>query len=170
MPSLWFLRYFLISIAFAYIAVSFALAEIFRRFNHGKKFLALLILLFLFGNAWNVVNLYKYGRGAYLEGLKYVAFHSTEHNIRITSDNDFRNSMIIEYCKHFLPIDKKIVYVPQDNFPKEPAMWIIFHRIGYPGEIYQTLTDTQGDIYKLVKSLPYSDLSGMHWYLYQKQG
>lgn len=169
-PEVLFVRYFLISIAFAYIAVSFVLADIFRRFNKSKKFLILLILLFLFGNGWNVVKLFKYGRGGYLEGLRYVASHSTERNIRITSDNDFRNNMLIGYYKHFLPIDKKIVYVPLDNFPKEPAMWVIFHRIGYPGEIYQTLKDKHGDIYNLVKSLPYSDLSGMHWYVYQKQG
>lgn len=164
-----FVRYFLINIAFGFIATSFVLADLYRRGYMARVCVSTLIILFLVGNGINIAGLFKYGRGGYLEGLRYITDHTQGKVVTVSSDHDFRNSMLIKFYKRYLPTDKKYTYIPQRQLPVKKPMWVIFHRIGDPGDISQIIGKRMGNPYKLVKTIPYSDLSGWHWFLYQRQ-
>ncbi len=166
-PDVLFVRYFLISIAFGFIAISHLVAGLYRREHLTKIWVSVLLLLFLVGNGMNVYRLFKYGRGSYLEGLRYMADHTPGQVVTMGSDHYFRNGMLVEYYKRYLPPGKIIAYIPQSEYPTQKPMWMIYHRIGDPGEILPIISDCNGNNYKLMKTLPYSDLSGWHWFLYR---
>lgn len=166
-PDVLFVRYFLISIAFGFIAISHLMADLCRRGHLAKMWVSILLLLFLVGNGVNVYRLFKYGRGSYLEGLRYMADHALGEVITMGSDHDFRNGMLVEYYNRYLSPGKRITYIPQHQYPAQGPTWMISHRIGNPGKISPIIVNHHGNTYKLVKTLPYSDLSGWHWFLYR---
>jgi len=168
-PEVLFVRYFLLSIAFGLLVVSYLLADLCRRGLALRICVVVVIVLFLVGNGINMSRFYRYGRGSYLEGVRYMADNTDEQVITITSDSKLRNGLLVQYYQRFLPSGKKFLYIPPPIDATNIPMWIILHRIGEPGEIHQNIVDQYDNIYSLKKSLPYSDLSGFGWFLYQKQ-
>lgn len=164
-----FIRYFLVSIAFGFIAVTYVLADLCRCGRLPKLCVTVLVLLFLLGNGANVVRLFKYGRGGYLEGLRYMADRTPGQVVTIASDNDFRNGMLVEYYERYLPPDKRIEYIPQSQYPTKVPMWVVLHCIGKSCEIFPTFAGPHGNAYELIKTFPSFGLSGWHWFVYQRQ-
>ncbi len=167
-PEMLALRYFLVNVAFIFLPISYLLADLYRRSQAAKVFVTIVLALFLAGNGVNISGFIKYGRGGYLEGLQYIADHTPGQTITIGSDHDFRNGMLVEFYKRYFPT-KNIFYKnkPYDHPNIIPA-WFICHQIGKPGEIPLALKDRYGNMYELVKTLPYYDLSGWHWFIYRK--
>ena len=164
-----FVRYFLISIAFGFVAVSYLLAELYRRGGLVRICVVICVLLFLVGNGVHVVGFFRYGRGQYLEAMRYIAAQTVERRITIGSDHDFRNSVLIQYYKRYVEPEKTVAYISTKQLKAgQSPMWVIFHRIGEATGIEPQITDRNGKRYKLVKDLPYSGPSGCHWFLYQR--
>ena len=168
-PDVLFVRYFLISIIFGYISMSFVLADLYRKGRKAMICVVIITLLFLTGNGERVSRLIKYGRGGYLEGIRYMEQNTPGQVITLASDHDFRNGIIINYYKRFLSQGKRILYISADEASSQTPMWMISHCIGEPRDVFSSTYDRYGNIYRLTKVLPYSDLSGWHWLIYRKQ-
>jgi len=166
-PDVLFVRYFLISIAFAYIAIGSLLAHLARRNAGGKIAVLSILVLFLAGNALNIKRLFQHGRGGYREALWHMERETTGPVITVSSDHHFRNRMVIDYYTRFLTAGKTLTYLDGRNTEPPAAEWILLHRIGEAGDFRDTIHDQAGRTYRAEKQFPYSDMSGWHWFLYR---
>ncbi len=183
-PEVLAVQYFVVDVALGLLALATLLGEGWRRGGWARRAVALGLLLFLVGNGANVFRLLRFGRGAYREGLQYMADRTPEPVLHVTSDHDARNGVLLQYYGPRLRTPRRIDYLPRAlqfpvqavaaaGAPLEPApgaTWMILHRIGAAGEIAPALEDRHGTRYALAKALPYADLSGWHWFLYRKDG
>jgi hypothetical protein len=186
-PEVLAVQYFVVDAALALLALASLLAEGWRRGRGARLAVAAALLLFLVGNGANVLRLYRFGRGSYAQGLRYLADRTPEPVITVTSDHDARTGVLLQYYEPRLRLPKRIDYLPGSlQFPVEAlaeapdparplepapgAAWILLHRIGEAGEIAPAIADRHGTRYALAKTLPYAGVSGWHWFLYRKQG
>jgi hypothetical protein len=176
-------QYFIVDVAFGLLALSYLCAGAWRRGGALRWGMAAVLAIHLVGNAANVVRLYRFGRGGYLDGLEYMAANTPGRAVTVTSDHDFRNGMILDFYGSYLPPGKQIRYIPQAlqlpvealETPGAPsaapgAAWMLFHRFGRDRDVAPHIADRQGTAYELVKTIPYADLSGWHWFIYRKVG
>jgi hypothetical protein len=82
----------------------------------------------------------------------------------VAGDHRFRTHTVIRFYNRYLPPDRRIVYVEQDEHPD----WLLLHRIGDLGPVDAALA-RHGERYVLERVARYSDLSGWHWLLYRRQ-
>jgi hypothetical protein len=162
-----FVRYFVVSVAFGLVIAGMALADLVRGPVAARVAVVSIVGLFVIGNLVNVAGFYRYGRGAYLEGLRLIADESPGITT-LATDNDFRNGALFAYYRDFLDPRRRVVYVPAQRLPWGGSGWFIEHRIGELGEVGPEHTDRYGNTYELRTVLPYSDLSGMHWLIYRR--
>ena len=168
-PDLIVVRYFLVQVAFALVALSFALAQLGRSGHLARLAVVLAMLLSLVGNGLNVSTFFRYGRGSYLRGLRYIVQQTSGNTVTIASDHDDRNGLLVDYYRRFLPQGRRIIYIDREDYPLTGSLWMIHHRIGDPGEVPLIWVDAHGNRFELAVSMPYSDLSGWHWFLYKRQ-
>lgn len=168
-PEVLFVRYFLLSIAFAYLASAFLLARWLRRIGHWRIGAVAVLGVFLVGNVMNMASFYGHGRGAYLDALRFMVDESVPSPVTVAGDYDFRHKIMIDFYRRYLPADKPIQYVPSKKLSAISPQWYLIHRIGEPGQTPEQVADEHGHRYDKVREVPYSDLSGWHWYLYKKR-
>lgn len=162
-------RYFLIGTAFGLVACGVLLAATVRRSGASGICVAIAMAGFAIGNGINMSSLFRYGHGTYREALHTMAAHTEDAEIRVASDHDFRNRLILEYYRRDLPGGMSLDYVKRNEISPEGTEWMIRHRIGEVGLIDQTLRDGHRNRYDFVAHFPYSGkLSGWHWFLYRK--
>ncbi len=181
-PEVLAVQYFVANVAFALVAVSLLAGALWDRGGWVAACVAAVLVLHVGGDAANVWRLSRFGRGAYREGVLYMAEHTPGQVVTITSDHDFRNGMILAYYQRYLPSRKHFQYVPHGHqFPVEAvddaaaspstagAAWMLFHHIGPGHGAERTIADRNGTIYTLAKRLPYADLAGWEWVIYVKR-
>lgn len=164
-----FVRYFLVGMVFAYLAVAFELARWLRDGRMWRGLALVLLAGYLAGNAADIASFYRYGRGGYLQGLRFMVKNSRETPILVASDYDFRNQLVIDFYRRYLPAEKPIVYVDKEQLAHRLPEWYLVHRIGPPGQIPVEIAHPSGRRFERVLEIPYSDLSGWHWYLYHRR-
>lgn len=97
--NVFYVRFFIISIAFLLILTAFVLADIYNRGSTAKAICALLLLGYLTANGWQMSKLFTYGRGHYSEAVGFLAEHSNGSPVTIGGDHDFRIGMVLRfYC------------------------------------------------------------------------
>lgn len=168
-PEVLFVRYFVVSIGFGLIAAAALVACLFRAGSSARVAGAVLLAAFVVGNAINLAELYRHGRGGYRAGLLHIVETSPGDVATLGSDHDFRNGTVIGYYRRFLPPGERIEYIDHARYPAGGPDWIVLHRIGLLGEVHESIDDSLGNTFLLEKVLPYSDLSGWHWLLYRRK-
>ncbi len=166
-PQVMFVRYFVISIGLCYIAAGHWAASLFRQGPKQRLALGVALLLFVIGNGVHVASLLRYGRGAYVEGMDFMAASTPGDIVTYTTDHRDRNGLVIDYYKRFVTPKKRFGYVVSYSATDHPPTWWVLHRIGEPTDIHERIRDRYGNTYVLQKHLPYSDMSGWHWFLYR---
>ena len=165
-PGVLFVRYFLVSIFFGYLALSFLIADLLKRGRPTAIAATAFLLLFLAGNGFQVTRFIEYGRGSYLDALRFIEENSHEQTIGVSSDFEFRNEVIVEYYKQFLKSGKELLYV--ESYPGDlPPGWFILHAAGKPPEFKDRITDPYGNDFLLKKVFPCAGPSGFTWAIYR---
>ncbi len=169
-PDVLFLRYFLLGIPFGYVALAPLLAQGWRAAGWPRAGVALLVLLFLGGNALNALDLYRYGRGGFGDAVQYMAEHTQGSSIVLTSDHDFRTAMLLDYYGRFVPADKQLYYVPKAEAPVPGLAWMLRHELeGGESEPEASFGDGAGSRYELVRRYPCAGISCWRWFLYTRR-
>jgi hypothetical protein len=163
-PSVVFVRYFLIGVAFAPLALGSLLAELWRRALPIRAIAAGLLAATLVGNALLTSQFIQLGRGGYLKVMRRIADASDTRLVAVTSDHPFRNKKVIAFYNAHLDRSVEIVHVP----PREVPAWLLRHRIGELGEFAPVVPVRPGVRYELDMISRYSALSGWHWVLYRR--
>ena len=166
-PDVMFVRYFLISIVFAYISIGSLLAYLARRLLNGRIAVSIILVLLIIGNGINIKRLFCDGRGGYREAVLYMERETSGDVITVSSDHPFRNGMVLSYYARFLTTGKELSHRDGRVTDASAAEWILLHRIGEAVEFKDTIRDQLGRMYRAEKHFPYSDMSGWHWSLYR---
>jgi Dolichyl-phosphate-mannose-protein mannosyltransferase len=167
-PHVLFVRYFIISATFSFLAASHALAHLVRKGGLARLGAVVLLSAFAFGNALHVVRLVRLGRGHYRDAVLYMAERTSGPLVTVASDHDFRNGTTLDYYARFLPSDKRLVYVPQAEYAHRCAEWLIVHGREASLPVRPDIQDVFGNRFALTRSWPSGELSGMWWHLYRR--
>jgi hypothetical protein len=162
-PEVFFVRYFLLTIAFGLLALSAPLARALGERGAVRAVAVVLLGAFLLGNAINTSRLYADGRGDYLETVRLIGASAGQQLPTVGVDHRFRNRAVIRFYNRYLPEDRRLVVVPQADRPD----WMLLHRIGALGDVPEALAGNE-DRYVLTRVARYSDLSGWHWLVYRR--
>jgi hypothetical protein len=169
-PESLYVRYFFVCVPFFLLLLSRFLCRCYHQGTVGKVMYVVLLGLFCYGNGLRIADFLKDGRGHYLDAVRYMAEQTEGQIITIGSDHDFRNKMVLAFYARYLPRGKKIVYFDRHAWPKEGPQWVIIHSLEKDYRPYLNFTEPNGTRYALVKSFPYSGLSGWHWFVYRQTG
>ena len=166
-PDTLYVRYFLLGFCFGYLALAHLFAAMWRSGHAGRIAVALLVVAFLAGNAINTTRFLRFGHGGTSQAIALMAEQTTGPVIHVTSDEDFRASVLLDYYQRLLPSDKRLAYHRQDAPADRPVDWLLRHRFGDLGEVAPFTTDARGRTFELVESYRYCGLSGWNWMLYR---
>lgn len=163
-PKYTHFRYF--TCMFPFLIVLFA-DFVCRLYNADKRYIfALLLTVVVVSNLYYDYRFIKYGRGKYLQAIRYIENKSTNQPITIGSDHDFRISMMIKFYGLFS--SKQISYISDGNMKTVNPEWVIVHTLNKNDMVSQRLEVLKGVFYKLEGYYPYSGyFSGFNWALYK---
>jgi len=157
-------RYFLVSMLLWLLVAAQLLAWLVAR--GGAARVAALVALAAFGvaNGARVADLLRDGRGAYQDALRFMVTNTTGDTTLIASDHDFRNRLVVEY--YGPRMSKPVRYVSRTD--ASPTQWYVWQKT--PGEAapIPRVAIPRGT-YRLVKTYPTAPLSGLTWYVYERE-
>jgi hypothetical protein len=160
-------RHFIVSMALWLLLAGRLLAWLTTRGRAARAVVAVTLAAFLLGNALWTVRLLRDGRGHFRDALSYVADNTRGATVRVTSDHDFRNRMVIEY---YAPrIDRRVRYVNRRDRAVVGTDWYIASLPRPPGET-SVLRDSRGVAYRFETEFPSNPFSGIPWRLYRRFG
>ncbi len=121
--SVFYVRYFIVAIAFLLLLFSFILADLYQRSPLGKAICVLMLLSYFAANGWHVATLFKYGRGHPCEVIRFMREHSNQWPEKIGSDHDLRIGAVLQFY------DQSAVgqaqYYTRGSWPRQGLEWII---------------------------------------------
>lgn len=164
-----FPRYFSIPVALALLLLGYGLARLWARAGLWRGAVALLVGLFLVGNAAPLVRLARDGRGQYRAALRHVAEATPTALVTVSGDHDFRNEMVIQHYRRVLGPDRWVRYLRAAQVPEEGTQWFFRHQLDGdppPGEVY---LGPRGRRYRLDAVFPHAALSGWDWLVYRRE-
>lgn len=159
-------RYFVISAAFATVALGLMLAEGCQQAGRWRWASACLLVLIVSGNLGHVERLARFGRGSYRATLAWMFEQSSSGPLLVGSDHDFRNQMLLSFHQQFF--ERRIIYFDGQHWPPSGPDWFIAHRIEQGQEFDQKILPNRRTEYRLMRVVPYAGLSGWEWAIYRR--
>jgi hypothetical protein len=166
-PSIVAVRYFLIGLVFFLLLASGELARGWRRGGAVRALCGVLIAGFLVGNAVHTSRFLSLGRGGYSAALQYMADHTEGEEIRVSSDSDFRNGIVLGFYERWLPKGKRLVYLRRENLRTE-ADWRVIHAPSRPANPKPMVRDMRGQRFTLEAEFDHAAISGFYWAVYRR--
>src|SRR5262245_3245068 len=165
--ELLYVRYLILCFPFFYLLLSYLLCHGYRLSKTARAGLIAAVVLMLAGQTQKLVSLIELGRGSYRAALARILENSPEGVVRIGSDHDFRNRLLVEFYAPSLAGSHTIRYVPRTEWQREQPDWILTHS----GEAsYQPPPDIVVPgvgAYHFFAAYRFSGLSGWNWFLYR---
>jgi hypothetical protein len=169
-PEVIAVRYFLIGIALLLVLFAWLLADALRAGGARRVAAALALGAFLAGNGLHVARFLELGRGGYRAALLYMAAHDGAAAIRVGSDHDFRNAMVLRFYARELPPGRRVIYVSRREWAASPPEWLVVHRGVRPAHPDPELTVAGAGRYRLAAEFAHAAISGFWWGLYRRSG
>jgi hypothetical protein len=170
-PQYLYFRYFVVVFPFFYLLLGLLLARLMKYRRTSLRYLAVLCaVLVVGGQVSRLIPLLVTGRGSYDRAIEYIIANSSAAPIRIGSDNDARNHMLLNYYLARNGTKRKTDYLFKEEWQTGKVLpeWFIFHCQDDPTPPPQQITPGPGLTYKLAGTFPSSPVSGFTWHLYQK--
>jgi hypothetical protein len=167
-PEHVYVRYFIVCFPFFYLLLSYLLCHGYRVSKAVRVGVIAAVLLMLSGQTHKLVSLLELGRGSYRAALTRILESSPEGVVRIGSDHDFRNRVLVDFYAPSLARSHTLRYIPQTDWHHEPPDWILTHS----GEVsYQPSPDIAVPgvgVYHFFSAYRFFGLSGWNWFLYRR--
>ncbi len=166
--GVFYVRYFIIAVAFFLVLLSCVLADIYRRGAGGKTICILLLLAFLAANGRHLADLFENGRGRYSEAVRFMAENSTQSPTTVGTGDVYPAESVLRYHGLIALGDRMPQYVSKNAWPPHGPEWILCQKESFepPLPEVEELRDSAGNRYEFVKTFPAAPLSGLHWFLY----
>jgi hypothetical protein len=120
------------------------------------------------GQTHKLVSLLELGRGSYKAALAQILENSPEGIVRIGSDHDFRNRLLVDFYAPSLPGPHTIRYVPHTEWHREPPEWILTHNGEMSYQPPQDIAVPGVGVYHFFAAYRFFGLSGWNWFLYRE--
>jgi hypothetical protein len=130
------------------------------------------LALFALGSAWQLRQFLRDGRGHYHDAIDYMVSHTpADRSIAATSDNDFRNGMVLAYHLRAKPPARPVEYLneQQVNGGQIPQ-WLIMHRFDHEPPPQNEITGPGLLPFRLRREFAYYGASGWFWDVYERVG
>jgi hypothetical protein len=150
-------RYFLVCVPFFLLL----LARAIRRLPPAAC--AAVLALYCVLNALAIAGLVRDGRGSYRSAIAFMEENTPDGVVTVASDHDFRNRVCLEYHASQMQLPKPVVYVPGNG----PARWYVRHDFSEAPDPPQSIVGPGGQRYFMLRTVPFSGLSGFNWHLYR---
>lgn len=167
-PKYLYFRYFIICFPFYYHLMSYLLGRIYRTtFRFRIYAVALIITSLVFGHSLRILPLLRYGRGNYTNAMEYIARNSKTPIIKIGSDHDFRNGMVLKYYSRVLGPGKQLQYINRDYIMMEKPEWLITQSQDLKYTPPMQIIINNRLTYDFAEKFSYSGVSGWNWYVFK---
>ncbi|MFO0918305.1 MAG: glycosyltransferase family 39 protein [Planctomycetaceae bacterium] len=169
-PRYFYFRYLLVSFPFFYLLLAYWGVRLYR--GNGALVRGLLCVAaagMLCGHAMRIVPLLEFGRGRYFAALESMVRDDPGTLVRIGSDHDNRNSLLIEFYAPRLAGGKTLEYVPQPRLAQTPPEWFLTHSQDLHHVPELELRLPAAGTYRLTHSARYAGVSGWAWYVYRRE-
>ena len=165
-PRVVFIRYFAVSILFLYLVLAGFIVRIYRRGRAGKAVCAVILGVYCIAQMQYLVRFYSDGRGDYLAAMRHIASSTPTRTITISSDNLFRNGLVIDYYQRFFK-DKQFRHRRFFGLGLPPEWWLLhrFDRRSHPDDVFRVGPYR----YQLDAAYPHTAISGCSWFVYRRQ-
>ena len=166
-----YVRYFIVSIAFFLLLMSFLLASLYTSWgSKGKILCGFLLIGYVIANGWHLMALLKFGRGNNGQAIQYLLQNSKETPPTVGGDQDFRIGTVVDFYNR-IETGNPLKYVTMNKWPANGVEWFIYEKESYADSKppAQVLADTEGHQYQLAKIFPTAPLSGLHWFVYHNR-
>jgi hypothetical protein len=166
-PQVLYFRYFVVCFPFYYLLMGSVLGGYCRGTSVKYMWAGIAIVcLMAVGHASRVIPLLKLGRGGYMTALSYISTHTPGQTLRIGSDHDFRNGMVLSFYSRFLPGQKRVDFINQGRIAEERPDWILTHSQDLSYQPPTVLRSDNSVNYRLVEQYRFAGDSGWNWFLY----
>lgn len=165
--TLLFPRYFIVTALGALLLGGYAVARLWLRGGVARVAAIVAAGAFLVGNASDTVRLERYGRGEYRLALRWVAEHTPTAVVTVSSDQDDRNTCVMQYHGSAVGQGRSIRYFPQNDLPADGTQWLFLHRFDHEPAPSSELR-IEHLRYELSRVFRHAPLSGWDWYVYRR--
>ncbi len=169
-PTFLYFRYFLICIPFFYLLLAYLLGRWYRSSVSFSRLLVIaLVMIFVFSQALRLIPLLQLGRGNYRAAVQHMSANTDSEILRVGSDHDFRNQVLLSFYARFLPPRVRLVYIEQPDWKTDRPEWIITHSqipvFNPPDKLVVRGVGT----YRLTEEFRFAAISGWNWFLFRKE-
>jgi hypothetical protein len=162
-----FPRYFIFSAAWSLVLAGLCAGAAWDDGRRTRIAIVVLLTAFIVGHAIHINVLLRHGRGEYQAALRYIAEHTTTSEIKISSDHDNRNLMLIQYYASRNAPGRRVIYLTGNRTTPDNPEWLLVHRLdGLPAPDSR-LYDDRGNVFALEKKFPHAPLSGWDWFVFR---
>ncbi|NLF24753.1 MAG: glycosyltransferase family 39 protein [Deltaproteobacteria bacterium] len=168
-PRVLSVRYFLSALACFYFLAAGMLAYMFRRGGAERGIALVMLGVFMAGNIVHLWHFSRDGRGHFKEALTVIANSSSEGQVCITSDQDFRHEMLLNYYRPQVQGAKRIRYTAITDSQQCKAQWFIKHSPDRNERPPQSFSTPDGMHYQLAATYRHATQSGWSIFLYRNR-
>ena len=163
-------RYFLVSIVFFLVLFSRTVAEQMAMRGVSKAVALVIVILTFFGNAMATVNLWKVGRGSYLEALNFICKADAGAEVTVGGDHDSRNLMLVNFYTPYAKNCRNMNYLRHDQWGKEVPHWLLVHSFRHPKLQPVSQLTFSSYVFAFQRNFESVELSGWNWAIYRLVG
>lgn len=169
-PEVVAVRYFLVAIALSLVLLADPLAAGLRAGGPRRVAALVALAVFLGGNGIYVARFLTYGRGGYRSAVQTMARATEGPVIRVASDHDFRNRLVLRFYARELGPGRRLVYVPRARWADGDVEWFVVHRADNPAPdaVPAEIVGPGGRRFARFAEFPHAAISGFHWTLYRR--
>lgn len=166
-PEPLYVRYLILCFPFFYLLLSYLLCQGYRVSKTARAGVIAAVALMLGGQTYKLVSLIELGRGSYRAALARILDNSPEGVVRIGSDHDFRNRVLVDFYAPPLARSHTIRYIPRAEWNREQPDWILTHSGEASDQPPPDIAVPGVGVYHFVAAYRFSGLSGWNWFLYR---
>jgi hypothetical protein len=167
-PTLYYFRYLVVTFPFFYLVLSSLLGGLYRKGSKYSYVVLIILCVYLIGQAQYLLPLITEGRGNYRAILREISEKSGGNILKVGSDHDFRNKMLLSFYQRFLPSHQTLQYIEQSGWNVEPPDWVILHGTDPSFEPHPFIGIDNQRFYRLTRTERFSGNSGFSWFLYHR--
>ena len=171
-PTVLYVRYFIIPIAFSLVLLSFVFAALCTAWKgRGRVLCGFVLAGYFLSNGPALAALLNFGRGETGECIRYLLRNSKETPVTVTGNQDFRVGSVVDFYTQTMHAENQLVYCPADRLPVNEPEWFISSKDYYsdPTPQAKTLYSPAGRRYELERIYPCAPLSGLPWFVYHRK-
>jgi len=173
-PKYLYFRYFIICFPFFYLLLSRIAGLLYRKYSQKPAIAVILIIALVLCHSERVYSLLVFKRGHYRKAIEDIVAVSNKDTITISSDQNLRHRLLIDFYARFLPTLKKIQYIRNEDIKHHLPDWMIFdgpsNSVHWPKIlVLGNKQQNRGYIYRLLRPYGIYSVAGWLWLPYRRE-